>query len=138
MQEAASSRAQAGHRVLDDLRHARVERVDRLTRLEEHVRVLRGATDERPLRGQCPATVRADQFLGHQRSQVVVGEHLDRVQLVRRAEPVEEVHERHACRQRGSLRHQRQVVGLLDRRRSQHRVARLTHRHHIRVVAEDR
>ena len=35
------------------------------------------------------------ELLGHQRAQVVVGEQLDRVQLVRGAEPVEEVHERH-------------------------------------------
>jgi len=135
---AADARAKAGHRVLDNLRHAGVERVDRLTSLKEDVGVLRRATDERPFRGQCPATVLADQFLGHQRSQVVVGEHLDRVQFVRSAEPIEEVHERHACRQRGGLRHQRQVVGLLDRRRGQHRVARLSHRHHVRVIAEDR
>ena len=44
------------------------------------------------------AAVRADQLRRDQRAQVVVGEHLDRVQLVRGAEPVEEVHERHPRR----------------------------------------
>ena len=44
------------------------------------------------------AAVRAHELLGHERPQVVVGEHLDRVQLVRGAEAVEEVHERHPRR----------------------------------------
>ena len=135
---AAGALGEARHRVLDHVRHAGVERVDRLARLEVDVRVLRRAADERPLRRQRPAAVRADELLGHQRAQVVVGEHLDRVQLVRGAEPVEEVHERHPRPERGGLRHQRQVVRLLDRGRGQQREAGLADRHHVGVVAEDR
>ena len=87
------------HRVLRRRPGTRgVERVHRLARLEVDVRVLRGAADERPLRRQRPAAVRADELLGHERAQVVVGEQLDRVQLVRGAEAVEEVHERHPRR----------------------------------------
>jgi hypothetical protein len=81
--------------------------------------------------------VSADQFLGHERAQVVVGQQLDRVQLVRRAEPVEEVHERHPRRKRHGLRHQREVVRLLDRRGGEQRETGLPDRHHVRVVAED-
>jgi hypothetical protein len=81
--------------------------------------------------------VRTNQRLGHQRAQVVVGQHLDRVQLVRGAEPVEEVHERHPGRQRGGLRHQREVVGFLDRRGGEQRETGLPHRHHVGVVTED-
>jgi hypothetical protein len=134
----AGALAQAGHDVLDHAGDARVERVHRLARLEVDVRVLRRAADERALRRQRPSAVRADQLLGHQRAQVVVGEQLDGVELVRGPEAVEEVHERHARLQRGGLRDQREVVRLLDRRRGQQREARLPHRHHVGVVAEDR
>ncbi len=79
-----------------------------------------------------------DELLGHQRAQVVVGEQLDRVQLVRRPEPVEEVHERHPRLERRGLRDQRQVVGLLHRGRGEQREAGLANGHHVRVVAEDR
>ena len=135
---AAGALGEARHRVLDDVRDAGVERVDRLARLEVDVGVLRRAADERPLRRQRPAAVRPHELLGHQRAQVVVGEQLDRVQLVRGSEPVEEVHERHPRRERGGLRHQRQVVRLLHRRRGEQREPRLAHRHHVGVVAEDR
>ena len=126
------------HRVFHRGRHGGVERVGRLPRLEVHVGVLRGAPDERVLRCQRPAAVRADQFLGHERAQVVVGQQLDRVQLVRGAEPVEEMHERHPRRKRHGLRHQREVVRLLDRRGGQQRETGLPHRHHVGVVTEDR
>jgi hypothetical protein len=79
-----------GHRV----GHQRVERIDRLAPLEVHVRVLRGAADERPLRRQRPAAVRPHQVHRHQGAQVVIGQQLDGVELVRGAETVEEVHER--------------------------------------------
>ena len=71
-------------------------------------------------------------------AQVVVGQELDRVQLVRCPEPVEEVQERHARSQGGGLRDQRQVVGLLHGCRCEQGEPRLAGRHHVRVVAEDR
>ena len=134
---AAGAGGQAAHRVLNRARHGGAERVQRLHRVEVDVRVLRGAPDERSLRRQRPAAMRADQRLGHERAQVVVGKQLDRVQLVRGAEPVEEVHERHPGRQRGRLRYQREVVGLLDRSGGEQREPGLPHRHHVRVVTED-
>ena len=78
------------------------------------------------------------ELLGHEGAQVVVGQELDRVQLVRGAEPVEEVQERHARAQRGGLRDERQVVGLLHGCRCEQGEPRLAGRHHVRVVAEDR
>ncbi len=124
--------------LLDDLRHAGVEGVDRLARLEVDVRVLRGAADERPLRRERAAAVGPDELLRHQRAQVVVGERLERVQLVRGPEPVEEVHERHPRAQRRRLRHERQVVRLLNRGGREQRHAGLADGHHVLVVAEDR
>ena len=41
-------------------------------------------------------------------------------------------------RERRGLRDEREVVGLLHRRRGEQREARLAHRHHVGVVAEDR
>ena len=82
--------------------------------------------------------MRPHELLGHQRAQVVVGEQLDRVQLVRGPEPVEEVHERHPRPKRCGLRHEREVVGLLNRGRGEQREAGLADRHHVGVVAEDR
>ena len=135
---AAGALTEPVHRVLHHLGDAGIERVDRLARLEVDVRVLRGAANERSLRGQPAAAVRADQLLRNHRPQVIVGEQLDRVQLVRGAKPVEEVHERHPSPERRGLRHQRQIVGLLHRGRGQQRETRLAHRHHIGVIAEDR
>ena len=135
---AAGALAEARHRVVDDAGHARVEGVHRLARLEVDIGVLRRAADERPLGRQRPVAVGADAFLGHERAQVVVREHLDRVQLVRGAEAVEEVHERHPRLERGRLGHERKIVGLLHRGRREQREAGLPYRHHVRVVAEDR
>ena len=107
------------HDLLHDAGRAGVEGVDGLARLEVDVRVLGGAADERPLGREGPLAVRADQLVGDQRPQVVIGEQLDRVQLVRGAKPVEEVHERHPGPERRGLRDQRHVVRLLHRRRRQ-------------------
>ena len=138
VERAAGALGEAGHQVLDHAGEPRVERVHRLARLEVDVRVLRGAADERPLGGQRAVAVRTDQLLGHERPQVVVGERLDRVELVRGAEAVEEVQERHPRLEGRRLRDQRQVVRLLDRRRGEQRETRLPHGHHVGVVAEDR
>ena len=135
---AAGALGEARHRVLDRARHAGVERVDRFARLEVDVGVLSRPADERPLRRERPAAMSTHELLGHECAQVVVGEQLDRVQLVRGSEPVEEVNERHPRPERRGLRHERQVVGLLNRRRREQRESRLADRHHVGVVAEDR
>ena len=134
----AGALGEARHRLLDRVRNAGIEGIDRLARLEVDVRVLRGAADERPLRGERPAAMSLDEFLRHQCAQVVVGEQLDRVQLMRGSEPVEEVHERNPRPQRRGLRDQCKVVGLLHRGRGEQRETRLADGHHVGVVAEDR
>ena len=68
---------------------------------------------------------------------LLFGEQLDLGHLVRGAESVEEVHERHPGGQRGGLRHQREVVGLLDRGGGEQCEPGLPDRHHVGVVPED-
>ena len=126
------------HRRLDDPRDAHVEGVDRLARLEVDVRVLGRAAHKGPLGAEGPGAVGADQLLRDEVAQDVVREPLDRVELVRRAEAIEEVHEGHSALQRRCLGDDGEVVGLLDRPRRQECEASLPHRHDVGVVAEDR
>jgi len=79
---AAGAFSQPVHRVPDGSRDPGVERVHRLPGLEVHVRVLRGAADERMVRGQPAGAMLPHQLLRDERAQVVVGQQLDRVQLV--------------------------------------------------------
>jgi hypothetical protein len=67
-----------------------------LARLEEDVGVLGRAAQHRAVRAQRALAVGADEPLVDHRAQVVVGQQLDLVDLVRGAEAVEEVHEGHA------------------------------------------
>ena len=134
---AAGALAKPVHHVLHDAGHAGVERIHRLAGLEVDVGVLRGASDEGMLGRQPPGAMGAYQLGRDQRSQVLIAEHLDRVQLVRGPEPVEEVHERHPGGQRRRVRHQGKIVGLLHRCRRQQRKSGLPSGHHVGVVAED-
>ncbi len=61
-----------------------------------------------------------------------------RVDLMRGAEPIEEMHERHPRFERRRLRDQRHVVGFLHRVRRQHGKAGGTHGHDIGMIAENR
>ena len=135
---AARALREACHRLLDDVRDTGVERVDRLAGLEVDIRVLCCSSNERPFRRERPAAMSLDELFGHERAQVVVREQVDRVQLVRRSEPVEEVHERNPCPERRGLCHERHVMRFLYRRRGKQRETGLSHSHHVGVVAEDR
>ncbi len=73
-----------------------------------------------------------------QRPEIVVAEQVDAVDLVRGAEPVEEVQERDPSPQRGGVRHGGEVMGLLHRTGAQHGEAGRPGGHHVAVVAEDR
>ena len=92
----AGQRGEALHRAFDDAGHALVERIDRLARLEEGVRILRRAADERMLGVQRARAMGAHQIVVDHRADVGVAEQVQRVQFVRSAESVEEMQERHA------------------------------------------
>ena len=134
----AGQRREPVHRRLDDRRDRRVERVRRLAALEVHVRVLRDAAHDRPVRIERARAVREHQLVVDHRAHVVVVEHLDLADFVRRAEAVEEVDERDARGERGVLRDERQVVRFLHRARTEHRPAGHPRGHDVGVIAEDR
>jgi hypothetical protein len=92
----AGASGQFVHDLLDDARYGEVVGVACLSRLEEHVRVLRGAAHDRMLGGHPSRPVRHDVVVADECPQVVVVERVDLVDLVRGAEPVEEVEERHS------------------------------------------
>ena len=117
--------------------NAGVEGVRGLARLEKRVRVVGGAADHRPLRGEPPGTVGAHQIVVNRRPDLLVRDDRDLVLLVRRSEPVEEEQHRHARFECRHLRHQRQIVRLLHGRGGEHRPAHHARAHDIRVVAED-
>jgi len=133
----AGERGEPVHRVADDAGGGRVEGVDRLAGLEVGVRVLGSAPDVGVLRAQCTSAVLPDRVLRHQGTQLVVGQHRHRVQLVAGAEPVEEVHERHPRAEGRHLGDGRHVVALLHAGGGEEREAGLAHGHHVLVVPED-
>ena len=114
----ARQRSEALHGAFDDAGHLRVVRVHRLARLEEGVRVLRGAADERMFGVQRAPAMGADQIIIDHRPDVGVAQQIQRVQLVRRAEAVEEMQERDPRLQRGHLRKQGGVMRVLHARKS--------------------
>ncbi len=132
------ARRERVHRFLNEPRARVVERVARFARLKERVRVLRRAAHHRMIGRERAPPMRGDGVLVEQRAQVVVGERRDLADLVRRAEPVEEMQERHARAERRGVRDGGEIVRLLHRARREHREARLPARHHVRVIPEDR
>ena len=129
---------EAVHRLLDRVGHSEVERVGSLPCLEEHVRVLRAAAEDRPLRRERALPVRRHAFRVHRGEQVVVIERSDLGHLVRGPEAIEEVKERDPGPQRDGVRDQREVLRLLHGRGAEHREAGRTRGHHVAVIAEDR
>ena len=123
--------------LLHDARDGQVERVRRLAGLEEHVGVLGRAPHHRPVRRHAPEPEVEQVRIADQGAEVVVVQQLDLGDLVAGAEAVEEVQERDPRPQRRRVGHEREVLGLLHRRRAQHRPPRRTGMHHVGVVTED-
>src|SRR4029453_17603870 len=97
------------------------ERVRGLASLEEGVRVLGGAAQQRAVRGERALAVRFHERLRHERAEGVVLEELDLPDLVGGAEAVEEVQEGDARLERGRVRDRGHVLRLLDRARGEKR-----------------
>ncbi len=135
---AAGQRAQSIHRFLHDAGHLRVERVDRLARLEEGVGIVRRPAQHRMLGRQRAGAMGAHKIVVDHRPDLLVRDDRHRILFVRRAEAVEEIDDRHARFQRRRLSHEGEIVRFLDRRRRQHRESRHAGAHHVGMVAEDR
>ncbi len=103
----ARSLREAIHHVLHNRRARAIERIGRLARLKENVRILSAAAQHRPVRIQRPITMLANARAIHQGRQVCVRKRRDLIQLVRSAEPIKEMHKRYARFERGSVRDER-------------------------------
>ena len=126
------------HLALDDSGAGVVEAIGGLARLKEHVRVLGGPAQHRPIRREPAAAMLVDRRLANQRAQVIVAELLDLGDLVRGAEAIEEVQKGDAGLQRRRVSDGGHVVCLLDGVRAQEGESGLAAGHDVRVVAEDR
>ena len=91
------------HRLLNVIVNRVVPRVGGFTRLEVSVRVCGGAANNRMLRVQGAGAVGGDVFLRQQAADRIVGQRHDFVNLMRRAEPVEEVNKRYAALERRNM-----------------------------------
>ncbi len=111
--------------------------VSRLARLEERVGVLRAAAEDRAVRGEAAAPVLGDRLLVEHRQEILVRQLFDLRDLVRGAEPVEEVEKGDPRLQARGLRDDREVVRFLDRVGREEREPRLAAGHGVGVVAED-
>ena len=137
MMLAARDLCEVSHGLLDELWQCIVEAVGCFTRLEVDVRVRRGAAQDRVVRVQRAAAEGLDGIPVEKLCEVFVVDRLDLLDLVRRAEAVEEVDERHAALDGDEMRDGREVHDLLDARLGEHGAARLACGHDILVVAED-
>ena len=106
--------------------------------LEERVRVLGRAAQHRMVGRHRPGAMFGNQFVVNQRAQIGLRQHLNLLHLVRRAEAVEEMHERNPRPQRGRLRNQCEVRRFLHAGRTEHRPAGRAHGHDVAVIAENR
>ena len=93
---AAGELGEAVHRALHDAGEHVVEAVRRLASLEVDVRVLHGAADDRVLGGEPAFALLGHEAVVDHRTDGRVVHLVDLLHLVGGAEPVEEMHERHA------------------------------------------
>ena len=114
-----------------------VVRVGRFSVLEEMIRVLGHTASDRSLRVQGTGTELSQGLLVDKRSQVLILQSLDLLDLVRGTETVEEVHERHTRLDRSQVSDTGQVHNLLYGTLGQHGETCLTGRHHVLMVTED-
>ena len=135
---AAGQRGKTIHRALHDAGRRQVVRIYRFPRLKEGVGVLGRAADDGSFGTQPALAVGADEIVVDHGADLLVRQHHDRVELVRGAEPVHEMDERHPRLQSRRLRHQREIVRLLHRCRAEQSETGRAHRHDVRMVAEDR
>jgi hypothetical protein len=125
------------HVLLDDRGGGRIVLVDGLAAGEIDVGILAGTADRRLLGIEAAGAVGADEFRVDHILHDLVGDLLDLLDFVGRAEPVEEVQERHAGLEGGGVGDQRHVHDFLDAGGAEHGPAGLTGGHDVLVVAED-
>ena len=135
---AAGDLRDLAHRIGHHVGNGIVELVGRLTRLEVDVGVLGRTARHGVLGVQGTGAEGLQGVVVEQRRERSLVDELDLLDLVRGAEAVEEVQERHAGLQGHQVCDTREVHHLLYGRRGQHGEARLAGGHDVLVVAEDR
>ena len=125
------------HIFLHDGGHFVVEAIASLAVLEEVVGVLSHTARHGVHRVQGAGAELGQGLLIDERSEILVVELLDLLDLVRGAEAIEEAHEGDARLEGGQVGHTGQVHHLLHGAFGQHGEARLAYGHHVLVVAED-
>ena len=134
----AGELAELVHLFLDYVGALLVIGIARLPRLEEHVGILRGAADERPVGVERAGADVENLVVVDHLAHDFVGNHVVGVDLVGGSETVEEMEERHAAVEGGGVGDERHVVRLLHAVGAEHRKSRLAARHHVGLVAENR
>ena len=125
------------HVLLDDGRQLVIGLVAGLAVLEEDIAVLVGAAGVRVLGVQGVVTEGLDGVHVEHVLEVVEVPHGDLLDLVRGAEAVEEVQERHAALDGSEVGDRRKVHDLLDVALGEHGEASLAASHDVGVIAED-
>ena len=126
------------HRVGNHIGDCDVETVCSLTGLEIDIGVLSRTAGYGVLGIECACAELSQSLTIEQRSQTSLVDEFDLLNLVRGAETIEEVQERHTRLDSHDVSHTSQVHNLLNRRCCQHCEAGLAGRHHVLMVAEDR
>ena len=111
--------------------------VDRFTRLEVDIGILRGAAQDGMLRGECSCSMGTDQVIVQKEAQFFIRKLEDLGYFVRGPESVKEMNEGDARFERGSLRDGGEIVRFLHRTRGEQGPARLADSHHILMIAEN-
>ena len=126
------------HRFLNNGGDFFIVRIGGFANLEEHVGVLRRSANDGAIRRQSVRTVERRGQAFNELLQVFVGNDVNLVDFVRRAETVKEVHEGNAGLQRRILGDRRHVLSFLNVVRAQHRQTDLAAGHHVGMIAENR
>ena len=108
-----------------------------LTALEEDIGVHGGAAGGGMLRVQGVAAEGTQGIHVHQRTQLLIVQRLDLLDLMAGAEAVKEVQERHPTVDGAQMRHRAQIHDRLGGGGRQHGEAGAAHAHHVAVVTED-
>ncbi len=125
------------HVGFDNFRKGVIVRIAGFTSLEEDIRVLGGATENRMFRIQRTLTEGLDGIHVDEGSKLFIIPNLNFLQLVRGAETVEEVQERNSAGDRGKVSNGGEVHNFLRVGGSEHGKAGLTACHDIGMVTED-
>ena len=126
------------HVVLHDFGNGVIIFVGSLAVLEEHVGVLRHAASHGFVGVERTGAELGKGLAVDERSEILFAESLYFLNLMRRAEAVEEIHEGHAALNSGKMSHGAEVHHLLHAALAKHCKACLARGHHVLMVAKNR